>query len=79
MLNFTFEESQLLINFFKDVEAVDLTKGMIYVRLKNAILNTEDEDLVNIANNVINKIFFMSDEDIKYLPILFNEEEILVD
>lgn len=53
-MKFTFEESELINNFFKDQE--NLSKSVVITNLESAKSNTEEIELIEIAANTIKKI-----------------------
>lgn len=54
IMRFSFEESELLNNFFET--SVELTKPEVITKLEEAKANTINPDLVEIANSTIQKI-----------------------
>jgi hypothetical protein len=64
--DFNFEQSQLINNFFMTPAKV-LTKESMIERLVNAIANTDDENLISIAESTICKIRFMNEKAVQEL------------
>jgi len=70
---FTFEECQLINNFFEDVNFNNLSKTKVIQRLEDAKNNTKEAELLYIAENTISKLKQLNEERIihilKSLPI----------
>lgn len=62
-MRFSFEESELINNFFEDVQ--DITKEKVIEELEQAKEHTEDLELIEIAVTTIKKIKSLDDETFK--------------
>jgi hypothetical protein len=76
MPDFSFEQYQLLNSFFAGTAAEDVNKDSIIKRLANAISNTDDKDLISIAESTINKIRFMDNKSVVELIGELPQEEV---
>ncbi len=64
---FTFEECQLINNFFEDVNFNKLNKIKVIQRLEVAKNNTEEIELIYIAENTISKLKQLDEEKIIHI------------
>lgn len=60
-MKFSFEESELINNFFENIQVVP-SKLTVITELEEARFNTEDTELIEIVDNVINKISNLNNE-----------------
>lgn len=60
-MKFSFEESELINNFFENIQELP-SKSTVINELEEAKSNTEDTELIDIVNNVINKISNLGNE-----------------
>lgn len=68
MLNFTFEEIQLIGNLTTGTaDQETINKDFIINRLSNAISNTDDTELANIGKVTLNKLNCLDKEALKEL------------
>jgi len=69
---FTFDEGELINSFFE--EEKDITKDAAIQRLEEAITNTDDSDIVEIAKNTAKKLKLLDNDDfimlLRNLPII---------
>lgn len=66
-MRFNFEECQLINNFFEEVNFNNLNKSTVIERLENARSYTEDPELINIAEDTINKLKDLDENSISKL------------
>lgn len=62
-MKFTFVEAELLNSFYEFIEPG--TKSEVIEELEQAKSNTDDKDIINIANSVIQKVYMLDDETFK--------------
>lgn len=69
---FSFEESALINEFFEGASE-ELTREAAIQRLIDAAANTEEKELVAIAESTVSKLKYIDDDDfktlIRYLPL----------
>ena len=69
---FTFDEGELINSFFE--EEKDITKDAAIQRLEEAITNTDDSDIVEIAKSTAEKLKLLDNDDfimlLRNLPII---------
>lgn len=63
-MRFSFDESELINSFFEDIDELP-NKDFVIKTLDTAKNNTEDPELVLIANNTIDKIKKLDDTTFK--------------
>jgi|GEM_PF-3649493 len=69
---FTFDEGELINSFFE--EEKDITKDAAIQRLEEAITNTDDSDIVEIAKSTAEKLKLLDNDEfimlLRNLPII---------